>query len=696
MQCNSLIKYFALYAVTAMVNYQALAVLDAPELSCASVLPNGDVQLTWVQPPDPLNEFDEYRLFGSNSLSGPYTQIGTVVNYNTTTFTHVGAAANTAIQYYFVHAISVGPPPNQSLDSDTLATMLISVGQSTPLGSAVLSWNAQHSPPISSSAQEYLIWMEYPVGTWTVLDTVGTSPLNYSYTVSICSDTLSFRVSMASSNGCVSFSSVSGDRFEDSTPPTAPRIITASVDTATGLATFKWEASPEFDTQGYIMVEVINTGSVIIDTVFGQFNTTYTDPIGDPAVGSQTYTIASFDTCYSGTPPQPNTSATLPGQSTIHLTGAYDECAPSISLSWTPYTGWDSLLTYELFVEMDNGSPQLLAVLGPNESDYLDETVVPFVDYCYFVKATGADTCEVSFSNRYCITTDYPGLPAFNYLRTASVVNDELIQIVARVDVSAKVSRYRLERARNDGPFLPIATQGPSLTNDILFNDSDVEADEFSYSYRIVVEDSCGNDAITSNTGSTMWLRVTPELSGINNLSWNGYQNWDGQVFGYNIYRSVSGAPYVYLATVPPLQWFFEDNVNAFEAESGSFCYYVEAVESGGGSFAPDTLSLSNVACAVQQDQLYLPNAFTPNGDGVNDWFRGYGSFADLSELKFLIFNRWGQPIWETSDADEFWDGEINGKPAPQGIYGYIYAYSDGGGNRVERTGTVTLIRGTE
>jgi gliding motility-associated-like protein len=675
----------------------AYAVLDPPELACASVLPNGDVQLTWVQPPDPNNEFDEYRIFASMSLSGPYAQIASIANYNTTVFTHVGAGANNLVQYYFIHAMSSGPAPNQSVDSDTLATMLITVTQSSPLGSAQLSWNAQHLPPISSSVQEHVVWMEYPIGTWNIIDTVAMSPLSYAHVISICSDSLSFRVSLESTVGCTSFSSVSGDLFEDATPPTAPEIITASVDTATGLSTFKWTASPEDDTQGYILVEIINTGSVIIDTVFGQFTTTYTHAASTPGNGSQTYTVAAFDTCYSGNPPQPNTSATLPGQSTIHLTGAYDECTPAISLQWTPYTGWDSLLTYEVYVETNNAPPVLLASAGPSVQLYVDLDVVPFNDYCYFVKAIGADTCQVSFSNRYCVTTDYPGLPNYNYLRTATVIADDFIRVVDRVDLGAKVSRYILERAENDGPFMQIATQGPGITADIVFNDTDVEADLFSYKYRVLVEDSCGNQALISNSGATMWLRVDAELAGSNNLRWNGYEEWDGQVAGYNIYRSASGEPFTYITTVPPLQWFYDDNVLAGGVDgTGSFCYYVEAVEFGGGTYAPDTVSLSNVACAVQEDQLYIPNAFTPNGDGINDEFNGFGSFIDLSDLKFLIFNRWGQPIWETDDPDESWDGKVNGELVPQGIYGYIYAYSDGGGNRVEKTGTVTLIRGSE
>lgn len=670
------------------------AQLDPPELVCASVLPSGDVQLTWIQPIDPNNVFDQYQIYASPSLSGPFLQIAAIANYNTTTFAHVGANANTMAQYYFMNVVSTAVPPNLSVDSDTLSTMLLSVNQSAPLGSAVLNWNAQHVPAIATSTQEHVIWMEYPIGTWTVIDTVGLNPLFYSHIISVCSDSLSFRVSMTSSAGCTSFSSVSGDFFEDVTPPSPPEVIVASVDTATGLSTFKWTASPEDDTQGYILVQVIPTGTVIIDTIYGQNNTTYTYGLSNPATGSETYTVASFDTCYSGTPPQPNTSATLQGQSTIHIMGSYDECTPEISVQWSPYTGWDSLLNYEVYVEVDNGAPLLLAVLGPGQTSYSDLSIIPFHDYCYFVKAIGADTCQISFSNRYCVTTDYPGLPDFNYLRTATVMANDHVRIVDRVDIAAKVDRYRLERADNDGSFLPIATQLPGTNQDIIFDDYDVQTQDFSYRYRIIVQDSCGNDAITSNIGTTMWLRANATIDGFNHLSWNGYEEWDGFVGGYRIYRSVSGEAFTFVAAVPPLQWYFDDDVNAFIDGTGSFCYYVEAVESGGGFYAADTLSSSNVACAVQEDQVYIPNAFIAGG--VNDEFFAVTTFADLNVLSFTIFNRWGQIIWETDDPAARWDGKVDGDYVPQGVYGYIYAYSNGAGKRIEKTGTVTFINNSE
>ena len=59
---------------------------------------------------------------------------------------------------------------------------------------------------------------------------------------------------------------------------------------------------------------------------------------------------------------------------------------------------------------------------------------------------------------------------------------------------------------------------------------------------------------------------------------------------------------------------------------------------------------------------LYMPNSFTPNGDGLNDYFFPYGDKIDLDNYKFQVFNRWGEVVFSTTDFDEKWDGQFKGK----------------------------------
>lgn len=88
----------------------------------------------------------------------------------------------------------------------------------------------------------------------------------------------------------------------------------------------------------------------------------------------------------------------------------------------------------------------------------------------------------------------------------------------------------------------------------------------------------------------------------------------------------------------------------------------------------------------------YVPNAFTPNGDGLNDVFQAIAPGIQVTDY-FRIFNRWGKLLFETRDARKGWDGTYSGVPQPSAVYVWIIKGVDVKQNMVELKGTVTLIR---
>jgi gliding motility-associated-like protein len=90
---------------------------------------------------------------------------------------------------------------------------------------------------------------------------------------------------------------------------------------------------------------------------------------------------------------------------------------------------------------------------------------------------------------------------------------------------------------------------------------------------------------------------------------------------------------------------------------------------------------------------FYLPTAFTPNGDGLNDTFRPI--FSETVEFHLIIFNRWGEMVFETSDSGKGWDGTYKGSYCAPGVYTYILTYPDpqSSGSTKKITGFVTLVR---
>lgn len=107
----------------------------------------------------------------------------------------------------------------------------------------------------------------------------------------------------------------------------------------------------------------------------------------------------------------------------------------------------------------------------------------------------------------------------------------------------------------------------------------------------------------------------------------------------------------------------------------------------------------SGVGCGIATDrvmvnvydELKIPNAFTPNGDGINDQFR----FLPLDNYKLLyfeIYNRFGQLVFKTSDIHQGWDGTYKGLVQPTGTYAYRIEMVNEKGGRITRKGAVTLL----
>lgn len=90
----------------------------------------------------------------------------------------------------------------------------------------------------------------------------------------------------------------------------------------------------------------------------------------------------------------------------------------------------------------------------------------------------------------------------------------------------------------------------------------------------------------------------------------------------------------------------------------------------------------------------HMPNAFTPNGDGVNDGFLGKGFLEGATDFNMTIWNRWGELVFETSDPDASWNGQAQntGGMSPAGVYVYLVTFTGPRGEPFEFRGFATLI----
>lgn len=91
-------------------------------------------------------------------------------------------------------------------------------------------------------------------------------------------------------------------------------------------------------------------------------------------------------------------------------------------------------------------------------------------------------------------------------------------------------------------------------------------------------------------------------------------------------------------------------------------------------------------------DRIFAANSFTPNGDGINDTWQVYG--GSENDFKVQIFDRWGKMVWESTDINQPWNGDIDGKASKQEMYVYrVYFYSECYQKTIDTHGTILLLR---
>jgi gliding motility-associated-like protein len=135
-----------------------------------------------------------------------------------------------------------------------------------------------------------------------------------------------------------------------------------------------------------------------------------------------------------------------------------------------------------------------------------------------------------------------------------------------------------------------------------------------------------------------------------------------------------------------PSKWLNNDTIsNPIATPQAPTTYFVVGTNEFG---CADT---SEVFIDISEG-IFIPNAFTPNGDGVNDEFKieniGYQGI-----VMFKVFNRWGQEVFSTTDGTKGWDGTFKDKPAQADTYAYIIRLAPRDGTIQEYKGDVLLIR---
>ena len=235
----------------------------------------------------------------------------------------------------------------------------------------------------------------------------------------------------------------------------------------------------------------------------------------------------------------------------------------------------------------------------------------------------------------------------------------------------------------NDGKIIVVGAGGKgnyvySLKPGFGINSSGVFNNLKVGTYTLTIKDSAGCifDTTVSMTSefipfSSSFIKQDLSCFGKGNEGWAEAQVQGGIV------------PFTYLWNSNPPQ-------NTQRASDLIFGKYIVEITDAHGCSIHDTVTIDPGPCC---DEVFVPNAFSPNGDGVNDVFKITTS-AGIDLIRFEVFDRWGERIWSTADFRKGWDGNYRNQQAQVGTYYYLFWYNClTDGEKHMKKGDLILIR---
>lgn len=357
-----------------------------------------------------------------------------------------------------------------------------------------------------------------------------------------------------------------------------------------------------------------------------------------------------------------------------------------VLVNWQPYLGWP-VETYQLYRVngYDTTELELMGSFSAEDTSYLDLDMFCYDTYQYRVRALGGRGrrawSDVAFAAPAHLTPDQP-----THVVNVTVEDNQYLNVEwARAEVEDAVT-FVLERKplRGRGNFQTVHTQ-PISRPDLKFQDENVDVSADAYLYRAFTLDTCGDATPLGRSGNSLNLQVE-QINGDVVIRWNPYEGWEMGV-AYQVLEVYDEASGMY-REVAELDGEADVYTHEEVIDQPKSCYRITAYEAQGNG----SVSLSNEACVVPGPLWFNANAFTPNGDGINDEFRFQGRF--LSSFEMTIYNRWGELIFHSDHVDRPWRGlDLNGKPVPEGTYVYHARGVSYSGIPMQRGGTIFLAR---
>lgn len=356
----------------------------------------------------------------------------------------------------------------------------------------------------------------------------------------------------------------------------------------------------------------------------------------------------------------------------------------SNKLNWNPYTAWQpeqykiqrqDIYNTEIYHD--------IAMLDGGQNSYTDSSVACHRTHAYRVMAIGQNSEEYSMSDTAMAKANWENrlpVPVFNLATvnqdTSVILNWNKGELYTRTNYT-NILLYELNLKGGVK-----AVFEPETSN---YNDKRVNVDLNAYRYRIRVKDDCGDTSAYSNhSGNILLYSVKNSQTDAPSLKWNAYRDWPGGVSHYEIQRFDENNKPLTIAISK------DTGYTDYGQESScqqNYIYRVIAV-----SQMSDTLrSVSNTIRVRPASTLFAPNAFSPDGNGINEVFAPKGQF--IYNYRIEIYNRWGERVFESNNCFEGWDGSYKSMQSDESVFYYRISAFGADGKTYILKGSISLLR---
>ncbi|MBE0679304.1 MAG: gliding motility-associated C-terminal domain-containing protein [Bacteroidales bacterium] len=464
---------------------------------------------------------------------------------------------------------------------------------------------------------------------------------------------------------------------QDETQPLSPQLDMVTVDPITGFATVKWFLSASPDVASYVVYTFSDGTASAIDTVRSPYETMYTHTASAARYRSITYVVAAIDSSL-------NISPLSNGLSTIFLSSVNDTCNSTINLAWTPYdNSFHPAGSYEVRIATGNGAAILHETLPSNESTYLFSGYDPGTEYCFYITASD-DGTGLSSSNRECVTTGSESAPSFIRVDAVAVAGKAL-QFLVSYDQTTTMDDFALLQFNPVTASWENAAGAGGINGALSLSYPGADTGRVSL-YRITILNNC--NVTMASSGNIRNMVLESAVTGtIIALSWNNPFP-EGEAL-FSVWREAGDGWIEVASHLSDTAWSDDYSLFSTDVAAAELAYQVTATSPDAPVGTP--LHRSSVTTVPATENIFIPNAFTPERGGENAFFRPEFSFIPVT-YEFRVYSRGGVLLFQTSDYAAGWDGRSNGTIHPAGVYLYTLRLTTPAGRTEARRGTVTIL----